>query len=436
MVVVNITPMADTVETQKISIIVLSIAILAAVLVTSTVLNIVSSAAYGGVYNAVNVQPKTNEHAVTKPLHPQVRLTTAQCYIMDLSFGNPRTWVQKPVDCLVDVRHMSLSPSSYSPYRFHFDFDLFGCYGLQDIRGCHDWRLINNAPIEVKVQEGKDKHAWYTPGIVGKTLPSGQLQYDFSLCDDPKYSKNDHTSYPIVDFHGGKVSEAMYPGPYVSPPSVTGPAFMLKLCPADIHATISRTNTDFTNMSYHLDDGTFGDKGYPPKNAFNKDPVDWYTRGEHYGPVKGYVQYDVQTKDKKPLGTVRFYFSNPTPACSIVATSSDPKLGEIAHACGITQGASTSGAYVDYCVWYNSPGPTNCKATGISHTVLEKKPNPYVHTPSSGKTVLPHHQSHFTVSKIQTSMAVSTPKMPSSTSRGTSSKVTSGGAMAVTNHRP
>jgi hypothetical protein len=242
---------------------------------------------------------------------------------------------------------------------------------------------------------------WYTPGLVAKTSADGSFRYEFPLCDDPKYGSNDHTSYPIAYFHGGKISESKKPGPYVKNEYSTGPAFTLKVCPADIHATVSRTNVDFTNMTYHLDSGAWNHRA--PQNAFNGDSVDWYAgaMSDMHGTfhVKGYVRYDVLLKDKRPVGTVTFNFSNPPAACSILAASSHPELGTMAHACGISS-ASPTGAYADYCVWINSPRPTICKATGDagnSHTVLEKKPNSYVHAPHSGKTVLPHH---LTVNKM------------------------------------
>jgi hypothetical protein len=56
------------------------------------------------------------------------------------------------------------------------------------------WYGIDNAPIEIKVMMGKDKHAWYTPGVVTKTrYEDATYSGSFSLYDDPKYS--DHNAY-------------------------------------------------------------------------------------------------------------------------------------------------------------------------------------------------------------------------------------------------
>jgi hypothetical protein len=190
-------------------------------------------------------------------------------------------------------------------------------------------------------------------------------------------------------------------------PAITGRAL------GETLAQVFRTNVDFTGKTYYLDAGSFVNS--PPPDAFNDNKVYWSTMGGLiWGDEKGYVQYHVLTKDKKDLGTVTFQFSNPAKGantCSVHASS-----GDVATKCSISQGGYST---VNYCVWYNSPGPTNCPVA-TSHFV-EKKPISYVHTPSSGKTVLPHHQSHLSQSGPST-MAVSTPKTPSSTSGGTSSK--------------
>jgi hypothetical protein len=147
----------------------------------------------------------------------------------------------------------------------------------------------------------------------------------------------------------------------------------------------------------------------PPQDGLKDNKVEWATTGVGqppwyiYGDEKGYVQYNAQTKDGRPIGTVTFHFSNPTKGtntCNVVATSSNPALGEIASKCRISQSSITwVPAYIPiplssadaafYCIWYNSPGPTNCPIPP-SHTVLEKKPTSYVHTTPSGKMVLPH----------------------------------------------
>ena len=60
---------------------------------------------------------------------------------------------------------------------------------------------------------------------------------------------------------------------------------------------------------------------------------------------------------------------------------------------------------VHYCIEWTPPTLPQPKSCTPTHTVLEKKSNSYVHTPPSGKMVLPHHQSHFTV---KNAMAAST----------------------------
>jgi hypothetical protein len=98
---------ARTAESQKISItLVSSMAILAAVLVTGTVVNLVSSAAHG----SVNVQPKTNQHPVTKTL--QSRLYYSQCtYKVWAPAGPgglpPGHYQFSDIDCDVNIRKIT-----------------------------------------------------------------------------------------------------------------------------------------------------------------------------------------------------------------------------------------------------------------------------------------------------------------------------------------
>jgi len=168
-----------------------------------------------------------------------------------------------------------------------------------------------------------------------------------------------------------------------------------------------------------------GGRGAPHKDSCC--PLTWTTVGSGIigGDEKGYVQYDVLSpihgREELPsvLGTVTFRWSNPlsgTNTCSI-----DKPPQDIAVGCTIPPHGSE--VYVDYCVDYN-PTSSTCKAEPYNPgKVLEKKP---LHTYPSGKMVLPHHQAHF---MVKNSMIVSTPKTSSSTSGGTSSKATSGGAV-------
>jgi hypothetical protein len=162
-------------------------------------------------------------------------------------------------------------------------------------------------------------------------------------------------------------------------PVITGKAL------GETLAQVFRTNVDFTGKTYYLDAGVFVNS--PPSDAFNNDKVYWSTTGTgFYGDEKGYVQYHVQDKNKNDLGTVTFEFSNPAKGTNTCSVRGSPG---IATKCSITQGVH---ATLNYCVWYNSAGPTNCPVA-TSHSVLEKKPISSVQTPSSGKIGLLHNQS-------------------------------------------
>ncbi len=235
-------------------------------------------------------------------------------------------------------------------------------------------------------------------------------------------------------------------------PVITGKALALTI------SRVFRTNVYLFNGSYKLDAGMFL-YGYvrnpvPPPEAYHNDTlVGWWTAGSNFplipGAKKGSVKYDVYTAEYNThhLGTVYFYFSNPANGqntCSVV-TEPPPYLAEteIKAKCYIQQ---TSTVIIptplwlipvpiqvpieaSFCVWYNSHSPYCPETFPISsqdlshfaHVVSEKEKK--VHTPHSGKTVVPHQ---ITVKKMQATMAVSTPKTASSVPGGTSSKVTPG----------
>jgi hypothetical protein len=242
----------------------LSITILA---VTGTVVNIVSAA------HGINVQPKTNQHHVTsigsphivpssyKPIivyvcpaggsvkvPPKYRMVCshtvssavnhpllAQCFQVDVVDGDGALPQPSPRDrdCPADIRDMHLNPQPPSS-AFTVDGKLIGCEGQMDTNpfsgGCYGWVNVDNAPIEIKVMMGKDKHGWYTPAVVTKTGADATFRYTFSLCDNPKYS--DHSAYLTAYFPGGKVS-GQHPGPYAEGTSSAGRGdmwFTLKTC--------------------------------------------------------------------------------------------------------------------------------------------------------------------------------------------------------------
>jgi hypothetical protein len=230
---------------RKISIMLaLSIVTLTAVLVTGTVANIVSAA------NSINVQ--TSQHPVTGMGSPHiVRSGAHDINVQTKTNQHPITGIGnahivssksspgtgpciavpglRPINCLADIQGMHLGPvPGDDPYRWKVDGRLVGM-GSPWIGS--DWP-IDNAAMEIKVKIGKDGHAWYTPGVVGKTDANGIFQYTFSLCDKPQYS--DHSALFIAYLVGtpGQYSVVVagnHPGPYGLPvsSSVNG---VLKIC--------------------------------------------------------------------------------------------------------------------------------------------------------------------------------------------------------------
>jgi hypothetical protein len=247
--------MFRTTGNQKMSImLVLSITILAAVLVTGTVVNIVTAA-----NSDVKVQPKTYQHPVTSTgrsrivsstphgnlnsksnpgaVGPFTRSHTATMHLLKCtmftchcytSYRGQMTYLQ---DCPVEITDM-YTHTSTDGYKFDVGGKLYSCRGNVDnaptmcTAGGQSMSLypLANAPIELKVQQGDDKHAWYTPGIVHSSADA-TFNYGFSLCDDPKYSN--HNAYPLWYFHAGSVSGDSY---YEK--QEYGPVFTLKSCPS------------------------------------------------------------------------------------------------------------------------------------------------------------------------------------------------------------
>ena len=259
-------------EKQKISIIfVLSIA---TVLVTGTAVNIVSAAGsihvqtkanqhpvtstgsphiVSSAVHGINVQTKTNQHPLTNHLSHQVNFGYDQCYSVEVTPQGPHQ-VWGP--CPAEFQDMWIHPSVGYSSKFDYGGNLLGWSGQLPTENfgkpstLGKWNQLDNAPIEIKVMMGKDKHAWYTPGVVTHTANGFHYNIDgtFSLCDDPKYSKNDHNAYltAYLAVPAGLESIKLsppYPGPY-QPAQSTGVGnmwFTLPICGQTHHA-------DFTDM--------------------------------------------------------------------------------------------------------------------------------------------------------------------------------------------
>ena len=254
---------------SKISImLMLSITILAAVLVTGTVVSaagsvnvqpntnqhpvrgagiphIVSSTAHG----SVNVQPNTNQHPLTKTL-PGWRASPKgssgyQCWVVRYYPTPPEGRPMPPIQANCPAKFANLYIRSTTADKFDYGGKLLGYVGPVELAQAGGWYGIDNAPIEIKVKIGKDGHSWYTPGVVAKTsLEDATFSGTFTLCDDPKYS--DHSALFIAYLVGppGQYQVTIpsthnppYPGPYNLPVS-SGVPFTLNIC----HATQTKTN--------------------------------------------------------------------------------------------------------------------------------------------------------------------------------------------------
>jgi hypothetical protein len=267
---------------------VLSITILAAVLVTATVVSIASAA------TSITVQTKTNRHPVTstgshiissahthginvqnmKNYHPvKVAVCSAgvqpeyrtvcshavssaphgeygQCYTVSIIDGDHAVPSPSPqsYDCPAPFSGVWIKPGPAPSFSFGGRLD--GCVGLvypdtiSSRRECADisseggLKPLDNAAIEIKAYIGNDKHYWYTPGVVTKTKADGTFDGKLSLpipCDSPVY--HDHTAYttfylniPPADNHYVKGSKI--PGPYNEPVSFGQVTFPMNVCKA------------------------------------------------------------------------------------------------------------------------------------------------------------------------------------------------------------
>jgi hypothetical protein len=231
--------------------------------------HILSSATHGN----VNVQPNTNQHAVTntgsshlepssyKPhvvyvcpaagsanIQPKYRIvcshtvpsanhaTLLQCYVVSVVDGDSALPVPITANKACPAKFVDL----WTPYlkvdpdTYYYKGKLLGCEGQMDDNiftgGCYNWVNINNAPLEIKVQEGHDKHGWYQRNPATTTASDGTFGDTFQLCDK---GGPDHNAYLTIYFHGGTISGSKYPGPYVNNLQSTGIGnmwFQLKPC--------------------------------------------------------------------------------------------------------------------------------------------------------------------------------------------------------------
>jgi hypothetical protein len=218
----------------------------------------------GWTCNVYNVQhiSCTNQHNVTKPVRIQQPGTKfgGQCYIVELvdgTFTVPPYPVRVDMDCFSFFKNMYIHQSS-DGYRFEYGGQLIGCWGQEwntFTVGCDAMYGIDNAPIEIKVQQGRPAHAWYAPPATKTPPDESTFSGAFSLCDEEKYS--DHSAYLTAYFAGGKVPSVHnppYPGPYMGEQSTGAanmPWFTLKVCNGPLPPPPpppGPTPTDFTSM--------------------------------------------------------------------------------------------------------------------------------------------------------------------------------------------
>jgi hypothetical protein len=227
--------MVRTTGNQKISImLVLSITILAAVLVTGTVVNIVSAAnsinvqtktnlvtstrsphmVSSATHGNVNVQPKTSQHPVTSKGSPHILPSAAhgtKCYSGPCPNG---TWGSK------FTRLVYIPPSKDQPLLYGYSGTLVG----ETFSGV--WYGIKSAPIKIGIayRDGhcclpypdsgtdkwmglRDETSWNGhPGEPG----DGTFHGNFVACDNP--NAKDHTAYFTAYFDGGGVNIDTSPG--------------------------------------------------------------------------------------------------------------------------------------------------------------------------------------------------------------------------------
>jgi hypothetical protein len=216
----------STAQSQKISIIlVLSITIIAVVLITGTVVNIVSAA------NSIKVQTKTNPVTSTGSRHTVSR-NLVQAQGKHVSF----TACVEQRSCPTEFTDMYIRESHDPSLHNSFDYGgkLLGCQGLKSgANVCSTdagWYGIDKAPIEIKVKLGRDGHGLYTLPYLRQTNDLAMFAGTFSLCDAPAATNHDAylTAYghPVVyddqGFLSGTFPGSKYPGPYQVPIQSTG----------------------------------------------------------------------------------------------------------------------------------------------------------------------------------------------------------------------
>jgi hypothetical protein len=172
-------------ENQTIPIILmLSISILATVLVTGTVINIVSAA------NSIKVQTKTIQHPVTRTTSPHIASSVARGKYLR-GQGTSDLCGQY---CPTQFFRMSMVPVGTSEWKFtgELDGELTWTVDKEHKSGYYG---ISHAPIILGVL-AKDHHfGWQYPG---QTNEDGTFSGTFHLCDND--TTKDHSFYFTVYF--------------------------------------------------------------------------------------------------------------------------------------------------------------------------------------------------------------------------------------------
>ena len=200
---------------------VLSITILAAALITSTVLHngsvagiiqaktsqhaatsmtsthIVSSAAHG----SVNVQPKTNQHPVTTIRGPHMvsgpRGGVAMCHTpSQVSEAGPIP--SADIDCDTKITSVKVG---YVPHRAHpwvFSGSLLANTDCCSLIPIYTWYPVQGATITLQIL-AKDGHFEFKND--GTTNSEGEFGLEVDFCD--KQQQGDHSFYYTANFNGG-----------------------------------------------------------------------------------------------------------------------------------------------------------------------------------------------------------------------------------------
>jgi hypothetical protein len=181
----NYKPIMDTVKNQKMSLIlVLSIVMLAGVIITGVVVNIVSAA------NSIKVQTKTIQHPITSKGSPHIAPTIYKTRFFRMGIGpsdRQMTWL--------------------------FSGELDGAIENPPFLDVPTYYGISHAPIILGVL-AKDHHfGWQYPG---QTNEDGTFSGTFHLCDND--TTKDHSFYFTVYFKGGDYRSA-YDGGKLNPVS-------------------------------------------------------------------------------------------------------------------------------------------------------------------------------------------------------------------------